>query len=162
VPPTGPASAPGIAPGIAQREALGLAPIAHAESPGPPRDVHAPMALRLTDTRGQTMGDLGVDWASVDRMNLGSVSVVNLGSRWGMAVSSGQDRLEECEPTLALTQHSPGFSDTFVFVTATYRLSAWAHLMGSVAGVRIQDQALSEAVDDAEFSSATIGVYFQF
>jgi hypothetical protein len=118
--------------------------------------------LDLSTARADALADLAVDWASVDRMNHGAVSVHNLGSRWGMAMSSGQDRLEECEPTLALTQHQPGFSDTFLFVSATYRLSPWAHLIGSVTGVRIQDQALSEAVDDAEFSSATIGVYFQF
>lgn len=120
------------------------------------------LPLHASPEKRPLLGDPGVDWASVAEMNRGTPSPVDLGAGWAMAVSSGQDRLEECEPTMALTEQRPGFTDTFLYLSASYRLSRSAYLIGSVAGVRIQDQALSEAVDEAELSSVTVGVSFRF
>ena len=118
--------------------------------------VSAPDGAGLEDLLGS------VDWTSIAKMNHGTPSMMSLGNSWGMSLSSGMDRLEECEPTLDLVRHGPGFADTFVSLSAHYRLTRSAHLVGRVAGIRAQDEALSDVVDDADVSAFTLGVYMHF
>lgn len=124
--------------------------------------------LRLPDAelvRASGSSESGLrqtDWSSIAKMNDGTPSLMRIGDSWGMSLSSGMDRLEDGEPTLDLVDHGPGFNDTFLFLSAHYRLTRSAHLIGSIAGVRAQDEPFSDIVGDGGVDAFTLGVYMNF
>lgn len=128
----------------------------------PPEEVSDLKLNRLTLRPIQDAGFADVDWESVASRNYGVPSTMPLVGSWGMSISSGRDRLEEGEPTLDLTRHGPGFTDTFLFVSAHYRLNHWTQLFGRVTGIRAQDQPIADVVTDADVSAFTVGVSLRF
>ena len=87
---------------------------------------------------------------------------LDVGERWGFAMATGADWLEEGIPSYDFHGYDVGLRDTFLSVSWLYGVTGSSFLVGTLAAVRPQDESITGALDATEFVWAMLGVHLLF